>query len=71
MFLERSDLNPRKAVHLIWAGQKVRPEYALPSPGVAERETLEPGMQVVSLSGLVRMKLMANRDQDRVHLRAT
>ena len=69
MFLERSDLNPRKAVHLIWAGQKVRPEYALPSPGVAERETLEPGMQVVSLSGLVRMKLMANRDQDRVHLR--
>jgi hypothetical protein len=69
MFLERSDLNPRKAVHLIWAGQKVRPEYALPSPSVDERETLEPGMQVVSLSGLVRMKLMANRDQDRVHLR--
>ena len=69
MFLERSDLNPRKAVHLIWAGQKVRPEYPLPSPSVDERETLEPGMQVVSLSGLVRMKLMANRDQDRVHLR--
>ena len=38
-------------------------------PSVAERaETLEPGMQVVSLSGLVRMKLMANRDQDRVRL---
>jgi hypothetical protein len=69
MFLERSDLNPRKAVHLIWAGQKVRPEYPLPSPGVDERETMEPGMQVVSLSGLVRMKLMSNRDQDRVHLR--
>jgi hypothetical protein len=26
-------------------------------------------MQVVALAGLVRMKLMANRDQDRVHLR--
>jgi len=30
---------------------------------------LEPGKPVVSLAGLVRMKLMANRDQDRVHLR--
>ena len=26
-------------------------------------------MQVVSLPGLVRMKLMSNRDQDRVYLR--
>jgi hypothetical protein len=69
MFLERSDVNPRKGVHLIWAGQKVRPEYPLPSPELNERESLEPGIQVVSLSGLVRMKLMSNRDQDRVHLR--
>jgi hypothetical protein len=69
MFLERTDPNPRKAVHLLWAEEKVRPECALPSPGVHERETLEPGKQVVSLAGLVRMKLMANRDQDRVHLR--
>jgi hypothetical protein len=69
MFLERSDPNPRKAVHLLWAGEKVRPEYPLPSPTLDEREMLEPGKYVVSLSGLVRMKLMSNRDQDRVHLR--
>jgi hypothetical protein len=69
MFLERSDPNPRKGVHLLWAGEKVRPEYPLPSPTVDEREMLEPGKQVVSLAGLVRMKLMSNRDQDRVHLR--
>src|SRR5438034_419305 len=69
MFLERSDPNPRKGVHLLWAGEKVRPEYPLPSPTVEEREMLEPGKQVVSLAGLVRMKLMSNRDQDRVHLR--
>lgn len=69
MFLERSDPNPRKAVHLLWAGEKVRPEYPLPSPTVDEREMLEPGKHVVSLAGLVRMKLMSNRDQDRVHLR--
>jgi hypothetical protein len=69
MFLERSDPNPRKGVHLLWAGEKVRPEYPLPSPTVDEREMLEPGKQVVSLAGLIRMKLMSNRDQDRVHLR--
>jgi len=69
MFLERSDPNPRKAVHLLWAEEKVRPEYPLPSPAVEEREQIEPGKHVVSLAGLVRMKLMSNRDQDRVHLR--
>jgi hypothetical protein len=69
MFLERADPNPRKAVHLLWSGEKVRPEYPLPSPTVEEREVLEPGKAVVSLAGLVRMKLMAHRDQDRVHLR--
>jgi hypothetical protein len=69
MFLERSDPNPRKAVHIVWAGEKVRPEYPLPSPGLDEREELEPGKQTVALAGLVRMKLMSNRDQDRVHLR--
>src|SRR5262249_12144262 len=69
MFLERSDPNPRKAVHLLWAAEKVRPEYVLPSPAIEERQLLAPGKQVVSLPGLVRMKLMSNRDQDRVHLR--
>ncbi len=69
MLLERSDPNPRKAVHLWWTEEKVRAEYPLPSPSVNERVQLDPGMQVISLAGLVRMKLMLNRDQDRVHLR--
>jgi len=69
MFLEKSDANPRHAVHLVWAGEKVRAEYPLPSPRVDQSEMLEPGKHVVSLPGLVLMKLMSNRDQDRVHLR--
>jgi hypothetical protein len=69
MFLDREDPNPRHAVHLVWAGERVRPEYELPSPTAAEREELSPGLPVVALAGLVRMKLLANRDQDRVHLR--
>jgi hypothetical protein len=69
MFLERTDANPRRAVHLLWAGEKVTAECTLPSPTIEERVVLEPGKAVVPLSGLVRMKLLANRDQDRVHLR--
>lgn len=70
MFLERDDPNPRRAVHLLWAGEKVRPDNPLPAPLIEEREPgLEPGKQVVTLAALVRMKLMSNRDQDRVHLR--
>src|SRR5437667_225517 len=56
MLLERDDPNPRHAVHLIWAGEKVRPENALASPTMDERQTLEPGQQVVALPALVRMK---------------
>jgi len=69
MFLERSNPHPRQAVHLVWAGEKVVAEYALPSPDVDERVALEPGCQVVSLAGPVRMKLLSHRDQDRMHLR--
>jgi hypothetical protein len=69
MFLERTNPNPRRAVHLLWAGEKVRPEYPLPSPTIDQRQALGPGKDVVSLPCLVRMKLMSNRDQDRVHLR--
>ena len=68
MFLERGDPNPRNAVHLVWAGERVRPEYELPSPPVDQRQEIS-GIHAISLPGLVSMKLLANRDQDRVHLR--
>jgi hypothetical protein len=69
MFLDEANPNPRHAVHLVWAGEKVRPHYECPSPAIDQRETLAGGIPVVSLAGLVAMKLQANRDQDRVHLR--
>jgi len=69
MFLDRDDPNPRRAVHLVWAGERVRPEYPCASPTLEDVELLEPNRPTVSLPGLVRMKLVSNRDQDRVHLR--
>lgn len=69
MFLDRTDPNPRKAVHLVWAGERVRPEHSVAAPSMEERHRMQPGLWTVSLTALVRMKLVANRDQDRVHLR--
>ena len=69
MFIDREDPNPRHGVHLVWAGEKVRPHELVPAPGVEDREALPGGHRVVSLYRLVEMKLTAFRDQDRVHLR--
>ena len=68
MFLERTDPNPRHGVHLIWANEKVKADDSLSTPTIDERAELAPGKFVVTLPALVRMKLEANRDRDRVHL---
>jgi hypothetical protein len=69
MFLDRRDPNPRHAVHIVWAGELVRPGDTVAAPDVADQSTLPGDYQVVSLAKLVEMKLMANREQDRLHLR--
>ncbi len=53
---------------MIFSGEKVRPEYILPVPDVAESERAKT-FQVLSLEALVRMKLTSFRDKDRTHLR--
>jgi hypothetical protein len=68
MFLDGPAASARDAVHIIFANEKVRPNYLLPAPEVTESES-SGGMQIVSLPALVRMKLTSFRDRDRVHLR--
>jgi hypothetical protein len=68
MFLDGPDARARDAVHVIFAQEKVRPEYALPAPDVAESEASS-GFRVLRLDALVRMKLTSFRDKDRTHLR--
>jgi hypothetical protein len=69
MFIDRHDPNPRHGVHIVWAGEKVRPHEPVPAPSLDDRQLLPGGRHVVSLPKLVEMKLTAFRDQDRVHLR--
>ncbi len=69
MLLDRSDPNPRHAVHLVWAGEIVRAGEKYPTPSLAGEQYKDAGVPVVALGDLVLMKTSANRDQDRVHLR--
>jgi hypothetical protein len=68
LFLDGADASAKDAVHLVFAAEKVHPENPVASPDVTESEPAD-RFQVVTLDALVRMKLAAFRDKDRVHLR--
>lgn len=67
-FLDGPSASVRDALHVVPAGEKVRPDNLFPSPDVTESE---PGDQfcLASLEAVVRMKLVSFRDKDRTHLR--
>ena len=56
-----------EAVHLVFAREYVREEYALPAPGFDEVERLDE-FAVIGLEALVRMKLTSYRRKDQVHI---
>jgi len=66
-FIDGPGGNPRDAVHLLFAGEKVRESYPLPTADVNERERAD-DYQVVALDALVRMKLNSFRRKDQIHL---
>jgi hypothetical protein len=68
VFLDGPNSKARDAVHLIFANEKVRPQEALANPDVTDSEKGD-HFRVLSLEALVRIKLTAFRDKDRVHLR--
>lgn len=68
MFLDGPDAKSRDAVHVVFANEKVRPQYTAAAPDVDESEITEP-FRVIQLEALVRMKLTSYRDKDKTHLR--
>lgn len=68
MFLDGQNGKARDAVHVIFAGEKVRQEYAQPAPDITSVERHE-AFNVLSLEALTQMKLTSFRDKDRTHLR--
>ena len=67
LFLDGPEGSVRSAIHIVFAGEKVREEYLQPTPDVAEAEE-GPDFAVPTLDALVRMKLTSYRLKDKVHL---
>jgi len=68
MFLDGPTAKARDAVHVLFAGEKVGPDDPEPAPDVSEAEDVQQ-YRILRLDALVRMKLTAFRDKDRMHLR--
>ncbi len=67
MFLDGPEGRPSGGVHLLYAGEKARQDDETPLPTLDESERAVE-FQVANLEALVRMKLIAYRRKDQVHL---
>jgi hypothetical protein len=66
-FIDGPNGSPRDAIHLLFAGEKVRASYPLPTADVTESVTAD-DYAIVTLEALVRMKLNSFRRKDQTHL---
>lgn len=67
MFLDGPDSKAGDAVHVLFAGERVREDDVVPCPAIDEIVQGE-RYRVLTLEALVRMKLTSNRKKDQVHL---
>lgn len=67
LFLDSENASAREAVHILFAGERVRPHEPSANPDVEQSEEGR-DFRVLSLEALVRVKLTAFRRKDQVHL---
>lgn len=67
MFLDGEGAKARDAIHVVFAGEKVSPNYVAAAPEISEVDTSGP-FHVVDIEPLVRMKLTSYQLKDQVHL---
>jgi hypothetical protein len=67
-FLDAPGAKVRDAVHIIFAGERVRPDEPAANPDL-QAATNTGEFSVLDLQSLVQIKLTAWRDKDRTHLR--
>ncbi len=69
MFVDRADPHPGRAVHVVFAGERVRPEQEHPAPEITNIKRSPEGVPAIGLVELLTMKLQAGRNIDYVHIR--
>lgn len=67
VFLDGANAKPRDGVHLVFAGEKVRPHEPAANPDVEDSEAGK-DFRLLTLEALVRVKLTAFRRKDQVHI---
>ena len=67
IFVDGPEGKAREAVHIIFAGERVKPGDAVPAPDLSATTAFE-GYKIVEFDRLLVMKLTAFRLKDRVHL---
>ncbi len=67
MFRDGAEGKPSEAIHLIFEGEKTRPDHLLPAPKI-ETVDDQASFRVITLESLLLMKLMSNRRKDQVHV---
>ncbi len=68
IFLDGPESRARDAVHVVFAGERTRPEQPEPNANIEEGEDAG-DFRLITLDALVRMKLSAFRVKDQMHLR--
>ncbi len=68
MFTDTPDSSASAGVHLLFAGEMISLKHITPAPDLSERVVVA-DQDILKLEALIRMKLNANRDKDRTHLR--
>jgi hypothetical protein len=68
MLVQASQPSARRAVHLVFTGEKVRPEYPESTPDMGAFRRIH-GLRLIPLEDLVRMKLASFRLKDQTHLK--
>jgi hypothetical protein len=68
MLVDANQPKARSAVHFVFVGEKVRPEYLEAVPTFSGPTVTEEGLLLASVSDLVRMKLTSFRLKDKVHI---
>lgn len=68
MLVQAGKPSARRAIHLVFTGEKVRPEYPEPTPELGAYRKLK-GLRLVPVADLVRMKLTSFRANDEAHLK--
>jgi hypothetical protein len=68
MLVQAGKPSARRAVRLLFSGEKVRPEYPESTPELGSYRSVK-GLRLIPLQDLIRMKLTSFRASDEAHLK--